>query len=136
MSKRNFIFYGIISCFLIISCQKEESLTSQEMLEGKWIINSSELLGSVVPGDGSYLVFNACVDSVCSGVDYKASDSSTGAFTYLLNGDATSLQIVDTTSDGGSYNGTWDILELTNTDFRIIAETGLFGTFKMEMTKE
>ncbi len=115
-----------------VGCNKDE-ITPQEMLEGKWIIQSSEILTVVVPGDGSYLQFNP-LSTDYTGVDYKASDTTSGTFTYALNSDASVLTIVDGTSDGGSYNGSWDVLELTETNFRIVGNT-IFGSLKMEMTK-
>lgn len=115
-----------------IGCKKDE-LTSQEMIEGKWIITSSEILATVIPGDGSYLQFNALTTDY-TGVDYKASDNTTGTFTYFLSSDASIITIVDTMSDGGSYNGSWDILELTETKFRIVTNT-FVGSLKLEMSK-
>lgn len=117
----------------IVGCKKEEPPTPQEMLQGKWIIQSQELLGSVVPGDGSYLQFNACSSS-CDGVDFKASDTTTGVISYSLNAEATVLSITDASADGGSWDADWDILELTETDLRITAST-VFGNVKVEMTK-
>ena len=130
---RNSLIAGVFT-LVLFGCKKVEVMTPGEMLVGKWMITSSELLGSVVPGDGSYLIFNAC-SGTCTGADYKASDSSTGSFTYTLNSDATQIDIEDETSVGGSYNYTWDILELTETDFRITASTVL-GNLKIEMEKE
>lgn len=79
------------------------------MLEGKWIIQSQEMLGSVVQGDGSYLQFNASL-FVCDGVDYKAGDQTTGTITYYLNSEDTVLSITYNSSDGGSWDVDWDIL--------------------------
>ncbi len=128
----------LLPLFILIAttftaCKKTEEATPQQNLIGKWTITSSELLGSVVPGDGSYLVFSG--DGVSgSGSDHKASDNSTGTFTYTMNSDATSIVIADTMSAGGSYNGTWDILELTDDKFRITATT-ILGNLKVEMAK-
>lgn len=129
------IYLSLFAGMVLISCKKE-TVEPSEMIVGKWIIDNSELLGSSIPGDGSYLVFDACSGSVCTGTDFKASDTTSGSFTYNLAADASTISIVDTMSEGGSYNGTWDILELTESKFRLIAETGLFGTFKMECSKE
>lgn len=71
------------------------------MLEGKWTITSQEILTQVIPGDGSYMQFNACSCS-CSGVDYKASDITSGTFSDLLNEAGTVITIDDNSSDGGS----------------------------------
>ena len=123
---------AIVFAVVLVSC-KTEVLTPQEMLEGKWIITTQELLGVTVPGDGSYLVFNAC-SATCTGTDYKASDSSSGTFDYTMNENATEILINDPTNDGGNYNYNWDILELTETNFRITASS-IFGNLKIEMTK-
>ena len=115
-------------------CKKEEAEpTAEELVAGKWTIDSSELLATVVPGDGSYLQFDACASS-CSGVDFKASDTTSGTFTYIINEEATLLSITDTLSEGGSWTGEWDILELTETDFRITGTT-ILGSMKVEMSK-
>ena len=103
------------------------------MLEGRWIIDSSEILAQVIPGDGSYLEFNSC-SSTCNGSDFKASDMSTGDFSYVLSSDASTITITDTLSAGGNYNATWDILELTEDDFRIVGNT-ILGSLKIEMSK-
>jgi len=122
--------------FLIVlsGCKKEEVLTPQEMLEGKWTITSQELLGNTTPGDGSYLTFDPC-SPTCSGTDFKASDTTTGTFTYILNDEATQIVISDTLSAGGNYNFTWDILELTEKRFRMTTSTFL-GNLKIEMSKD
>jgi hypothetical protein len=123
----------VSALLLLVGCKKEDPLTPQQMLEGKWIIQSQEMLGSVVQGDGSYLQFNACSSS-CDGVDYKAGDQTTGVITYTLNSEATVLSITDNSADGGSWDADWDILELTETDLRITTSTA-FGNVKVEMTK-
>ena len=117
------------------SCKKEEPKSPQEIIEGKWIIQSQEILGEVTAGDGSYLTFDACGNTSCTGTDYKASDNTYGSITYVLNSDATILTINDPTSDGGSYDADWDILELTETDLRITTST-ILGNLKIEMTKQ
>ncbi len=123
---------AIIFAVVLLACKKEV-ISPQEMLEGKWIITSQEILGVTVPGDGSYLIFNAC-SQTCTGTDYKASDSSSGTFDYILNEEATQIAIVDTMSAGGGYNYTWDILELTETNFRMTTVT-ILGNLKIEMAK-
>jgi len=129
----------ILTCILIsgmlTSCELEEEKTPAEMLVGKWIISYSELLTQEIPGDGSFLQFNEC-SSICSGIDYKESGKTTGSFTYVLNEDASVLEISDLSGDGGNYNFSWDILELTDTNLRIIADTGLFGTLKIVLSKQ
>ena len=135
--KKRFSLLSFLALVMVLlsSCETTEPPTPAENLTGKWIIQSSELLGAVIPGDGSYLRFNACTDTQCTGEDFEATDGTSGTFTYDLSDDATTITIVDTTNDGGNYDATWDILELTETDFRIEGNT-LFGSFKVEMTKE
>lgn len=132
---RNILACGIVFLTILstVGCKKEELLTPAQMIEGKWTITSQEIFTQVTSGDGSYLQFNACSSS-CSGVDFKASDSTTGSFSYDLNDAGTLITINDNSSDGGSWDATWDILELTETSFRITATT-IFGNLKVEMTK-
>ena len=127
------VILAALILFGAASCQKT-NLTPAEMLEGKWIIDSQEILATVQAGDGSYLTFAAC-SPTCSGTDYKASNQTTGSFTYSIDSEATQLTIVDQTNDGGNYNYVWDILELTDTDLRITTST-ILGNLKIEMTKE
>jgi len=124
----------ILMVFISLGCKKEESApTAAELVAGQWTIDSSEILGTVVSGDGSYLRFDAC-GSACSGVDYKVSDTTSGTFNYTINEEATILAITDNSSDGGSWSGEWDILELTESDLRITTTT-IFGSMKVEMSK-
>ena len=127
-----------ITLFLIviiaIGCEKEDSPpTAEELIVGIWVIDSSEILATVVPGDGSYLQFDSCA-LTCDGIDYKVSDTTKGTFIYSINEAATLLSITDNSSDGGSWTGEWDVLELTETDFRITTST-IFGSMKIEMSK-
>lgn len=125
-----------IAVFLLVAvfgCKKEDPKTSQEMLEGKWNIYSTEILGNIAYGDGSYLQFNAC-SSTCGGVDYDAGDTTTGTFTYTINEEATILNISDTSSNGGNWNAAWDILDFTDTKLRITATTVL-GNLTCEFHK-
>ena len=128
-----FICISILLLIVISGCNKEE-LTSQKMLEAKWIITSLEILATTTPGNGSYLIFNSCSSS-CTGVDYSASDSTSGTFTYVLNDDATQIVITDTMNAGGNYNFTWDILDLTTSQLKITTST-LLGNLKIVMSKE
>jgi len=129
---RTVYLFLLAASLLFVGCKKDVK-TASEILEGKWIITSQELLANVTPGDGSYLTFNAC-SSACTGTDYKASDMSSGTIEYILNDDATQIVIIDNSPDGGSYNATWDILELTEDAFRITGSTA-FGNLKIEMIK-
>jgi len=122
-----------LMAIVMIGCNKEEPLTPAQMLEGQWTIDSQEILTVVAPGDGSYLTFNAC-SSTCDGVDFKASDTTTGSFTYTLNEEGTLLTINDGSSDGGNWDATWDVLELTENSLRITATT-IFGNMLVELSK-
>ena len=124
----------VLLLVVISSCKKDEGEPA-EMIVGKWTVSSTEILGTNVPGDGSYLIFNACSGGTCTGVDYMASDTTTGSFTYVLNGEGTVLAITDTMDEGGNYNFSFDVLELSDNDMRLSAETGIFGTMKMVLTK-
>lgn len=120
---------------LFVSCETEsENGTPQENIVGKWMITNMELLGMDIPGDGSYLEFKECATE-CGGIDYEATDGTSGSFTYELNESATVISITDTMAEGGAYNGDWDILELSATKFRIVGNT-ILGSMKLEMTKQ
>ncbi len=127
------IYSVFILSLIFVSCKKEEEKLPEEMLEGKWVIYNQEILGSTYPGDGSYLTFSGGLSG--TGTDFKASDTTTGQFTYTMNEDATQITIVDTMSEGGNYNFTFDILELNEERFRITANTGLFGDMLIELNK-
>lgn len=122
-------FLGLFGLLVFTNCKKEP--TPQEMLVGKWVITSQEVLAVVIPGDGSYLTFA----SDNTGTDYKASDQTAGSITYTLNDEATEITIVDQSSNGGSYNYVWDILDLNESTFRITTST-IFGNLKIEMSKQ
>lgn len=127
--------FGVLCLAILatVGCKKEEPATPAQMIEGKWTITSQEILTTTIPGDGSYLQFNACSSS-CSGVDFKASDTTTGSFSYVLNNEGTIITIDDQSTAGGSWNATWDVLELTESKFRITATT-ILGNLKVEMSK-
>lgn len=129
-----YLYYLLIVALGIVSCKKDESNSPENQIEGKWVIYNQEVLGSSVPGDGSYLTFSGGLSG--TGTDYKASDSTTGQFTYVMDEEATQIEIVDTMSDGGNYNYTFDILQLDAERFRFTANTGLFGDLLIEMNKE
>lgn len=123
----------VFSSILFVGCVKK-SKTPAQMIEGKWRITSQELLASVTPGDGSYLEFNGCSTN-CTGSDFKASDGTLGSFQYILDESGSQLIIIDNSTAGGSYNGTWDVLELNDDIFRMTTSTS-FGNLKIEMNKE
>lgn len=129
-----YLYYLLIVALGFVSCKKDESNLPENQIEGKWIIYNQEILGSSVPGNGSYLTFSGGLSG--TGTDYKASDSTTGQFTYAMDEEATQIEIVDTMSEGGNYNYTFDILQLDGDRFRFTANTGLFGDLLIEMNKE
>ena len=130
--------YLQLFCILTVlctACNKDDNEpTPAQNIIGKWTIYNSVLLGQNIPGDGSCLTFNAC-SGTCSGTDFRASDTTYGTITYVLNEDASYLYITDTSGLGGSYNGTWDVLELTEDKLRIVGST-FFGDLKLEMDKD
>ncbi len=136
--KQLFFILLVFSGAFFVSCESdgedEPLLAPDERIQGKWVISSSEILGQTVPGDGSYLEFHSC-ETNCGGIDYIASDETSGEFSYTLNDNGTLITIVDDSPDGGAYNGEWDILEFSNSKIVITAETFL-GPLRMEMNKE
>ncbi len=110
--------------------------TPAEKLVGKWNITAAGALGAVIPGDGSYLKFDACGEDECTGTDHMASNATTGSITYDLAADGRTITIQDTTADGGMYNGTWKILELGETKLKIAIDSGgILGTAVNELEK-
>ena len=132
---KNLIYVSIFAfaSIFMVGCKKEEPKTPQQMLEGQWSVVSSNILGTTVPGDGSYLRFNAYTSNY-SGVDFKASDTTTGSFTYSLNEAATVLTITDTSANGGNWNAAWDVLDLTESKLKITSSTFL-GNLTVEFSK-
>ncbi len=128
------IFFILVLTLTFVSCNKEESDLPGSQIEGKWVIYNQEILGSSSPGDGSFLTFSGGLTG--TGTDFKASDTTTGEFTYTMDEEATQIVIVDTMSDGGNYNFTFDILQLDNERLRMTGNTGAFGDLKIEMNKE
>lgn len=135
MNTQSFQLIFLLAALLMASCEEEEIVSSpEELIQGKWIIQSLELLGQEQSGDGSYLLFEAC-QQVCKGEDYDASDSTSGNFTYTLNEEGTILSIDDTSSAGGNYDAEWDVLDLNENQLRIVGNTFL-GSLKIEMTRD
>lgn len=130
--------YLKLSCVVAVlfsSCKKDDDKkTPAELIVGKWVVYNTVLLAQDVPGDDSYLVFNSC-GGTCSGTDFRASDTTSGSFTYVLNEEGSYLAITDTTFAGGSYNGTWDVLEIGDDRLRITITT-ILGDLKIEMNKD
>ena len=132
---------GIMSIMILIpmffGCDttSEEPVEVNERIQGTWTISSMNMFGVDIPGDGSTLTFNGC-DATCTGQDYEATGETTGTFTYEFIENNTQLKITDNDPDnGGSYNGTWDILDFTSSKLRLTIDTGLLGNIQMEMNK-
>ncbi len=129
-------FYILISIMTIIAisygCKKEES--KAEMLVGKWVITSSTLLGTQFTADGSYLQFNECGDN-CTGVDYNGTTQTTGSFTWTINEEGTTLTIDDNSANGGNFDATFNVTELTSTTLKMNYSTH-FGSYSYNLSKE
>lgn len=127
--KTKIVLAILIVLSLSYSCTKEEDIPA-DLILGKWMLSSTEVLGTTSPGDGSYLIFEAS-----TGTDYMASDSTSGTFTYELNTDGTILIINDTTYDGGYFNFTFDVLQLSEETLRITTDTGILGNMLLTFGK-
>lgn len=129
-------FYLLLSIMTLIvllnGCKKEE--TKAEMLVGKWVITSSTLLGTQFTADGSYLKFNECGDN-CTGVDYNGTNQTSGTFTWVINDEGTSLTIDDNSADGGNFDATFSVTELTSTSLKMNYSTH-FGSYSYNLSKE
>jgi hypothetical protein len=125
----------LLGAILMNACENVEGVqTVYDQAEGKWTITSTEFLTSTILGDGSTLTFDNCSTPPCTGQDYKASDNTTGTFTYQFDAIENLLIINDPSSDGGNYNDTFDILNFTETNLRITSGSllGLNVTIEME----
>ncbi len=112
---------------VLFSCVKKEAdeVVPVKTITGKWMLTNTNFYGSNIPGDSSYLSFNECNNSICTGIDYKESDKSTSAFTYVLNGEE-SIDIVDNdSSKGGNWQGTWTISTFTSS--KLVIKQTLLG---------
>ena len=70
----------------------------------------------------------------CEGTDFEAIDDTTGSFTYTLNAEGTSITIVDTSLDGGAYNGTWQVTDFTNSSMTLTGST-ILGDVAFNLSK-
>jgi hypothetical protein len=122
--------------FAISSCEKIEE-DPYKRVEGKWIVKSTSIGGINAGEDGSYLLFNPCGGVNCEGVDYKASDSTSGTFGYSITegSSKTLFFFTDTTNDGGFYNGEYEATLFNNYSLNLEASS-ILGTFRIEMKKE
>ncbi|MEW6467846.1 MAG: hypothetical protein AB1458_02930 [Bacteroidota bacterium] len=115
----------------ISSCKKEEEKTTAEKMEGQWMTGNQYIQNSqVASADGSYLTFN----SNGTGIDHKASDNSTGTFTWSLQNNETQILFSDTTSTGGFWNGTYELVSISETRM-VIKTTSILGEYKCELNK-
>lgn len=122
---------------LFLSCSDDDSetlLPESERIVGTWTIKESTVLGFTIPGDGSTLTFIEC-GTTCTGVDFLASDSSTGTFTYVFTNDNTILSIDDNDAlSGGSYSGDWTIDKFTNSTLTL-SGSSILGEVAFTFTK-
>ena len=114
------------------SCEKVEE--EEKTIQGKWNVDKSVVLGQTILGTGSYLKFGTCNDTTCIGEDYSSTNSTKGAFTYSLNSEQTQLVIVDESSDGGAWGGTWNVTKFTE-DKLILKTTTFLGEVSFELSK-
>ena len=127
----------IVIMALLNACEEEEEemiTNPYQRIEGKWTITEFNVLASDIPTAGSYLEFSYCESAPCSGIDYNGTDQTSGEFTFEFSEDEKSLIIYDDSGDGGSYGGTWEIIEFSNNKLRVTAETFL-GNVLMEVQK-
>lgn len=136
----NIFYLLLVSLFIFSSCSEEEparSVTEYEQIEGTWRIESQRLLDNEFPGDGSTLTFNFCgIETACDGIDYQASEETSGTFSFSFNADKSAIIFEDDDSEaGGNYNGEWAIEEFTSTSLTLSADTGLFGITTIRLKK-
>lgn len=123
---------------LLSSCSDDDTedilLTESDRIVGTWTLSKSVVLGITVPGDGSTLTFNECT-ATCAGIDFQASDDTSGTFTYELTSNNTILSIIDNDSSaGGAYSGDWTISSFTNNSITLSAST-FIGNVSFTFTK-
>jgi hypothetical protein len=116
----------------LYSCTKDP--IEEKTITGKWKSKSSYVDGLKVLGDGSYLKFNECSD-FCSGEDYEATNQTSGIFIYELSSDQKTIIIDDIMDEGGSWNGTWDVVKLTH-NYLEISSNSFLGKITFTFTKE
>lgn len=140
MKRYSILFLLMVFAISFNACTEESedpTLSEYERIEGTWIIESQSLLGADVPGDGSTLTFNFCgMDTPCDGVDYLASDETSGTFSFQFNTDKSGIIFEDNDSDaGGNYNGEWTIDEFSSDRLVISVDTGIFGVTVLTLRK-
>ena len=120
---------------LSLGCGRGDARPPAELLIGRWELASAKVGDAEGPGDGSFLEFDTCSSGVCTGTDFMAHDGSSGKFTWRIDADGKELTIDDTTPDGGYYNNTWGILELSDTKLRIVPAKSPVGSVVLEMER-
>lgn len=129
-----------LALLLIISCTVEDATDPEpegsKSLVGTWEFTNIFAFGQNIAGDGSYLKFEACDSTICTGVDYKASDASFSTFTYTVYDEDSIVFVDNDPSNGGNYNGAWIINNFTDVDFEIEKDFGAFGIQVIEMKKQ
>ncbi|MEJ2003378.1 MAG: hypothetical protein P8X57_00085 [Cyclobacteriaceae bacterium] len=139
MKRINYFFMVLsLAALAFTGCSDSEELIvdENERIIGKWTVDSQTLLEVNVPGDGSWLSFDGCETGDCSGIDYMASDETSGTFSYSFGADKTTLVLVDNDPEaGGNYSGEWTIDEFTNNMLVISLDTGLFGVTTITLKK-
>jgi len=122
---------------LFVSCSDDESetlLVESERIIGTWTIKESVVLGITIPGDDSSLTFSAC-STTCNGVDYEATNETSGTFTYEFKNEFKTLSIDDDDSDlGGSYTGDWSVSKFTNNSLTLSTQS-ILGEVSFTFTK-
>ena len=140
MEKFNKLLLASFALMLIISCTIEDDTDPEpaesKSLAGTWEFTNIFAFGQNIAGDGSYLQFEACDSTSCTGVDYKASDASSSTFTYTLYAEDSIVFVDNDPSNGGNYNGAWLINNFTDVDFEIEKDFGAFGVQVIEMKKQ
>ncbi len=94
--------------------RSKKPLPLEERIVGLWEVEETESLGMILPGDGSTISFEPCVDSIgkCSG--FLAEDRSTNALTYQLSTKGSLLVIKGSEgSNGDLFSGEWNIESFT-----------------------
>lgn len=119
----------LLDASVFTSCKDDDDeviLAINERIVGKWTVTETKALGFTIPGDGSYITFNACSGGTCTGTDFLAEDESTSELTYEFKSGDTILSIDDSDANaGGAYSGEWTIVSFTNSELLLKAETFL-----------
>lgn len=114
------------------SCTKDPIV--EKTITGKWKSKTSYIGDVELPGDGSYIKFNECSD-FCSGEDYEATNQTSGIFIYELSSDQKTIIIDDIMDEGGSWNGTWEVVKLTH-NYLEISTNSFFVKVRFKFIKE